>query len=196
MIGRPRFAKMVLGGLAQLVLVAVIAGGIGAVVGFGLSRLSNDGDGVAPAVKPPSAQTQTQTAPASPGRVDVRVIDSVLHPASSASGQRRRRARLSVRIRAENRGQNAVTPARPTLIVGEARKQTDPSADSPRTSMGSLASGEIVNVTLRFEVAGDVTTQLAGTQRARIRVAGRSRTIAIKVGTPVTAPASSGAGSG
>lgn len=184
MSGRPRIAKLVLGGLVKLALVVVIAGGSGAVVGYGLSLLSNDGAGVAPAVKP--ALTPTQTAPPSVRSVNVRVIDAVLQPASSASGQRRRRARLSVRIRSENRGARAVTPARPVLIVGHVRTPTDPSADSPRTSMGSLGSGEIANVTLRFEVAGNVTTELVDTRRARVRVAGRSRTIAVKLGQPAS----------
>lgn len=173
---------MVLGGLAQLALVAIIAVGIGAVVGFGLSRLSGDDAHVAPAVKPPL--TPTQTAPPSARSVDVQVLDAVLHPASSASGQRRRRARLSVRIRAENQGRSAVTPARPVLIVGEVRTRTDSNADSPRTSMGSLEPGAIVTVALRFEVAGDVTTRLTDARRARIRVAGRSRNITVKLGEP------------
>lgn len=171
-----------LGGLAQLALVAIIAVGIGAVVGLGLSRLSGDSARVAPALKP--SRTPTRTAPPSPRSVDVQVLDAVLHPASSASGEQRRRARLSVRIRAENQARSAVTPARPVLIVGEVRTRTDSSADSPGTSIGTLEAGEIVTVTLRFEVAGDVTTQLTDARRARIRVAGRSRNITVKLGEP------------
>jgi hypothetical protein len=165
---------MLLRGLAKLVAVVVVAAGVGIALGVAFAKLSDDGD------RDPL------------GQVRVRVLDdAVLRLAGTPSGRQRQRARLTVRIRAANDGERRVALARPTLLVGDARLQTDPSADGPDTRLGSLEAGETAVVTLRFEVARTVTTQLTTQRRARILVADRTLPVSVEVGDPVDPPAAS-----
>lgn len=170
-------------GFVKLVLVLAIAGGAGALFGAGLARLSGEDKNVDPSSVP--SRTATAAAPGATVRARLRVVDVVLHPASTESGLRRKRARLTARVRVENRGTQDLIPARPALFVGEERTETDPGADGPSTDLGTLAPGETKSVTLRFEVAGATTTRLTTDRRARIRVAGQSRAVSVKVGGPV-----------
>jgi hypothetical protein len=188
-------------GLAKLVAVVLVAGAVGGGLGIVLSKLSgNSGDSAAApqastATKPATQHTTTSarsdghTTPAAPapsGGVSVHIVDAILHPAESASGRRRHRARLTVRVQVTNRGTSVVTPARPTLFSGSVQTQTDPNADGPGTRLGALQPGKAVAVTLRFETAGSVTTQLQSQRRARVLVAGRTRETAVTVGNPAT----------
>ncbi|HEX4364850.1 MAG TPA: hypothetical protein VHZ75_09905 [Solirubrobacteraceae bacterium] len=189
---------LVVRGIFKLVAVIVIAGGIGGGVGVGLSKLSGDsGGGAAPApAAKQSATTSGGSSSKSPppppaseqaGGVSVHVVDAVFHPAESPSGLRRHRARLTVRVQVTNRGTSVVTPERPSMFVGSAETKTDPNADGPGTSLGTLQPGKAVAVTLRFEIAGAVTTQLRSQLRARVVVAGRSRDTLVTIGSPATA---------
>ena len=124
----------------------------------------------------------------------MRVHGAVLRAASSPSGIRRQRARLAVRVRAENTGTTTVTLARPALTAGGITIKTDPQADTPGTNFGPLAAGETQTVTLRFETAGAQTAALTSERRGRLRIAGRTvPPLFITVGAPL---GGSGSGSG
>lgn len=174
--------------------------------GDDFAMLSGDGDQPTPAddtgttvdgstagvARSTTTDRSSQPAARDPQRqVRVRVLDAALRPAGTRSGRQRQRARLTVRIRAANGGERRVALARPALLVGEARVQTDPSADGPGTRLGSLEAGETAVVSLRFEVAGTVTTQLTTQRRAQILVAGRTLPVSIKVGNAVDPSAAS-----
>ncbi len=174
---------MVLRGFVKLFWVVAIAGGVGLVVGVGVSQLSGGENSVDPSVAP--SHSTTRPVPAPPGQVRVRVLDVVLHPAGTLDGQRRKRARVNARIEAENRGANALSAARPTLLVGATRTKTDSGADAPGTHFAALAPGQKAKVTLRFEVGGAVTAQLTSERRARISIAGHTLGIPIKIGDPI-----------
>lgn len=176
---------MLLRGLAKLVAVVVVAGGAGIVLGIGFAALAGDDD-------LPTPVDETATRADDPtGPVRVRVIDAVLRPAGSRAGRERQHARLSVEIRVANDGERPETLARPALLVGDKRVETDPGADGPDTSLESLEAGESAAVTLRFEVAGAVTTQLTTQRRARIVVAGRTLPVPFEVGEAVEPSADS-----
>lgn len=177
----------------KLLTLVLIAGLVGTVLGVGIAMLSREGNGTASS--PPEAETTGDDPPStSAGQVPaessaqllVRVLGSILHPAGTESGQQRRRARVTVRVRVENRGERVVTPARPTLLVAGERIPSDPSADSPRTHLGDVAPGQSAAVTLRFEVAGDVTTTIMAERRARIRLAGRTLSFGVTIAPPIS----------
>lgn len=190
-------ARLLLRGLAKLLAVVVVAGAAGAVLGIGLSKLTGDDKSPAPAA-PPSTATSTSTTVATPpqqttskpaaplAKVRVRVLGAVLHAARSPSGVRRKRARVAVRVRAENTGATSVTLARPILTAAGISIKTDPKADAPSTNFGPLGPGEVQTVTLRFETAGAQTTALASERRGQLRIAGRTvPPLFITVGAPL-----------
>ena len=189
-------------GFAKVLAVIALAGGAGVAVGAGLSELSGgDSDAVessdastsAVTASPAGDRVSTSSSSSPPAqtastRPSVYVLDSVLHPAGTLAGQRRERARLTVRVRVENRTNADLTPARPTVVVGTTSTATDPGADGPGTHFGTLKAGQMASATLRFEVAGAVTRQLTSERRAVIHVAGREHPISIKLGNPVDTP--------
>ncbi len=90
---------------------------------------------------------------------------------------RRERARLLLRGLAKLLGV--------VLAAGET-VTTDPQADSPQTNFGALGAGVTRAVTLRFETAGEVTAQLTNQKTGRLRIAGRTIDLDIKVGGPLS----------
>ena len=119
-------------------------------------------------------------------KVRVRILGAVVHAASSPSGIRRQRARVAIRVRAENTGTSTVTLARPTLTAAGVSIKTDPSADAPGTNFGPLGAGETQTVTLRFETAGALTAALTTERRGRLRIAGRTLPpLFVTVGAPL-----------
>ena len=164
--------------LRKLVVLVVVAGVTGSALGIGVATLTRDDTERQEAAGPRTA------ADAAAQAIRVRVLDAVLHPAKTPSGQARRRARLTVRIRARNRRDEPVTPARPRLVIGDARIATDHNADAPATHLGTLAAGKTAAVTLRFEVGEAITERLASQRRARIHVAGRTLSVSVKLGRP------------
>ena len=134
----------------------------------------------------PEVPAATSTTPsASSGRfaqVRVSVLDSRLFTDSTPSGSEEQRSRVTVRIRAENRGFDRVTLDAPTLRVGSVRIPADPDGDR----FAPLQAGKDVTVTLRFELAGEATPKVVRDRRARILVAGRSLPIRIRVQARVT----------
>lgn len=189
-------ARLLLRGLAKLVVVVCAAGAVGVGLGIGLAELSGDDAPPAPAVTADTTPTAASTTPATtPGDpladVHVKIFGAILHPAGTPEGTRRRRARLTVRVRAENRGATSVTLERPVLVAGES-VATDPRADTPETHFGPLAAGQSQTVSLRIETTGAVTAELTSTRRAQLRIAGRSLTVAVRIGRALMPPTAAG----
>lgn len=130
------------------------------------------------------AATGTTTTPSAPAgrfaQVQVSVLDSRLFTDSTPSGREEQRSRVTVRIRAENRGFDRVTIDPPTLRVGSVRIPVDPDGDQ----FAPLQAGADTTVTLRFELAGEATPKVVRDRRARILVAGRSLPMRIRVQAP------------
>ena len=146
-----------------------------------------------PAGTVPAAPPATTTVPG--GRLDrvgVRILGAILHPAGTPDGVRRRRSRLTMRVRAINRAGTPLTIPTPVLAVGSVRIRTDPAAETPATRFGELAVAETRAVTLRFELQGEATEKITIDRRARLYVAGRWQAFRLKVGPPVVPPASAG----
>ena len=211
---QPR-ARAFLRGLIRFVALIAVAGGAGVALGAGLSQLAGDETatpsvsdeptsgstvltGVATSVAPnpapppppppppPAAATTTAAGPL--GQVNVRVLGAILHPAATADGKRRRRARLTMRVRAVNESGGAVTIAAPVLAVGSVRIRTDAAAETAATRLGELAAGETKAVTLRFELQGEATEKVTIDRRARVVIAGRSLAFRLRIGSPVEPP--------
>ena len=145
---------------------------------------------------PPATPTATATTPATPttpagalGQVRVRVLGAILRPAGTPDGQRRRRARLTMRVQAVNGADEAVTIGRPVVAIGKVRIGTDTAAATADPQLGTLAAGETKAVTMRFELAGEATEKATIDRRARLNIAGRSLPFRLTVGSPVRPPA-------
>lgn len=172
------------GKLLVLVLIAAVAG---TGLGVGIAALSRESEGTGgPATSSRGAQSAAEAPAPSRGNLRVRVLGAVLHPAGTLSGQRRRRARVTVRVSAENRGGGVVTPDRPVLLVAGQRITTDATADSPRTHLSAMPASETRAVTLRFEVGGDVTTTLTRERSAELLLAGQTLGVRVRIGDPIT----------
>jgi hypothetical protein len=145
----------------------------------------------AAAAPPPATTTPTSTATtAAPGSgpladVEVRVLGAILRPAGTPSGRQRRRSRITMRVRAENRGAQAVRIELPILRVGSHRIHPDSNVLTPESQFGSVAPRAAKAVTLRFELVGDATEKATRDRRVRIEIAGRSRPLRIQIGAPV-----------
>lgn len=191
----PGRAALVMAWLVKCAVVIVVSGGIGALIGVGLSELTSDGGRAdAPAATAPASGSDVRNAaapPVAPKPVNLHVVvrDAVLHPAGTLDGERRRRARLTVRVAAQNRGDSVITPTRPVLVTSGTRTPADPQADGPGTKLGPLAPGESAAVTLRFETAGDATTKLSDQRRARVEIGGQTVALDITLGNPVAVDA-------
>jgi len=211
---RQHRARGFLRGLIRFAALIAVAGGTGVALGTGLSQLADD-DAATPGVSdertsgstvltgtatsvatnpsPPPPAPTTTTAGGQLGQVNVRVLGAILHPAATADGQRRRRARLTMRVRAVNESGGAVTVTAPVLAVGSVRVRTDPAADTDATRLGELAAGETKAVTLRFELQGEATEKVTVDRRARVAIAGRVLAFRLRVGAPVEPPEGSDA---
>lgn len=199
--------KPFLRGLVKLVAIVSVAGGVGVALGMGLSKLSDahnpapaadagpvgspDTSSTAMATALPPA-TPTTSSPATPPddppspleHVSVSVLDARLFTDETPSGRVEQRARVTVRIRAENAGDRRLTLSPPTLRVGSVRVPVEPDATAPGARFDPLAAGTTQTVTLRFAVAGEATPKLVRDRRARILIAGRSVAIRVRVQAP------------
>jgi len=184
--------RFLLRGLAKVAAAIVVAGVAGVGLGVGIAELTGDDDSATSyetskqtpdrgsiTLPAPPAATTTVTR-ASPTPVRAQVLGAALHPAATPSGKQRQRARLIVRLRAQNRGTQPVSVAHLVLLVGDARVLS-----GPRSQIGELAAAEAKAVTVRFELAGAVTAKITADRRARIIVAGRSRPMRVRIGAPV-----------
>lgn len=210
--GRPHLPygmtpQTLLRGLVKLVAVVVAAALGGLAIGMALAKLSgNDNSstsaaGGSPEASAPGTTATTRTsqkggAPAQRKKpandVRVRIVSAVLRSADTPSGRRRQRARLSVKVRVTNRGSRRVNIPRPGLVAGDARVRTDPNADSRATNVRALDPGASRRVTLRFELAGDVTKRVRQDRRARLIIAGQKVMAAVTLGRPISRPTATG----
>lgn len=200
--------RLLLRSLAKLFAVIVVAGAAGVGLGVGLSQLTGDDStsssadtstirsdvsaatstgGDSPATIDPdtTAGSSTQAQTNTPSSVRVRVVASVLHRASTPTGRRSNRARLSVHVRVTNRGGRTIANVEPALVAGK-RVRADPSAgETSRSLLRPIRPGSTADGTLRFETAGAVTARLVRARRAQLRIAGRTATLKVRIGRPV-----------
>lgn len=98
MMPRQERARLLLRGLGKFLAVIVVAGGMGTLLGIGISKLSSDDEpqaAIAPATTSPtpgpgagaavSDATASTPAPASQDPLSVTVLSAVLHPATTPS---------------------------------------------------------------------------------------------------------------
>jgi len=210
MMPRRERARLLLRGLAKLIAVIVVAGLVGAGLGFGLSKLSGDDEPAGPAAEATTAVTKATTStpaapvettatapptitttprPAAAGAgddIEVTVGVSVLHLASTPSGRARNRARLGVSVTVRNRGSRRLVLPRPSLLAARQRVPTNPAADKGGSRLGPIAAGQTRRATLQFETAGAVTEQLTTQRKARVLIGGRSSALTVTPGSAVS----------
>jgi len=176
-------------GWPRIVAMVAVAVVVGAGVGIGLAQL---GGGGGPPAADSGDQPPPETSKAVLNRVEVHVVDAVLLEAQTPSGEKRRRARLSVRIRVVNRSARRVRLERPVLEVAGTRTETDPRADTARSHLDALAGGGRAAVTLRFETAGIVTSAIKTLRHAQLLFADRSLRLAVTVDESERPPSGTG----
>jgi len=211
-MARGRRAQSLVRSLLELVALVAVAGGAGVLIGMALAQLSDDeptalapADGTAapartatatvsarttttpttPTATTTSTPTPLTTARRPPAQVQLRVLGAILHTAATPSGRRRQRARLIMRVRAQNSGENSVTLDDPILRVGSVRIRLDRAANPPETQLGTIAAGDTKSVTLRYELSGDATPKVTRDRRARLDIGGQSLSLRVRVGAPV-----------
>lgn len=200
MMPRRERAALLLRALLKGPALVALAAGVGLILGVVLAQLFADSDRAEGIVSGPTTAEHSSTTPArrvsrsaapTPGtqdplaRIRVRVISAVLHPGTTPSGIRRRRGRLAVHVAVRNSGARRVVANRPSLLAARQRVPTNPRADGPDTHFDSIEAGETVDVTLRFETAGNVTEQLRTQKQARVLIGEKSWPFTVKVGNPV-----------
>jgi hypothetical protein len=124
-----------------------------------------------------TATTPSEPPPTPPPPIRVSVLDARLFTDATPSGRREQRARVTVRVRTENRGSERVTLAGPRLRVGSVRV----AVDAGGAQLGALAAGASQTVTLRFALSGEATPKLVRDRRARILIAGQSLPMRVRV---------------
>ncbi len=203
--------RQMLRGLLKFLAVAVGAGALGVGVGVGLAEVGG-GDDTTPALEttsnpsetdvatsartmpatqttPAARTTQTtgsQTTAASPTLArtpHVQVLSALLCPATAASEQANRQARVTVRVRVTNRDSHTLAAQAPRLLVGAAPIGSDSEAkDAAGGLLKALAPAASATGTLRFRTSGSVTQRLTGQRRARLGIAGRTVAVPIEIG--------------
>ena len=201
--------KIFLRGLLNLAALVVVAGGVGVALGMGLSALSGSDEPAAtdlgggsttatgaasappvttstavptvPAATTTAPPATTTTAPEPESEpVSASVLDARLFTDATPSGRQEQRARVTVRVRAENAGEERATLDPPVLRVGSVRIPADPAG----AQFGPLGPGTNQTVTLRFELTGEATPKVVRDRRARILIAGQSLAMRVKVQAP------------
>ena len=201
-----RRIRLLLRGLAKAIVAIVaivVAGVIGVGLGVGLSALVGDDNGGAlpdntrcarPVIRTstsntkPARATRTKTTgsprPAAAPGVCVQILYAFLQRGVSASGRRRKRARISVHVRVTNRGTRRIVNTDPVLIA-KARVRPDPdSRGTTGTLLKSVPPGTTAGGRLRFETVGTVTQGLESTLRARLSIARQIVPIRLRLGEP------------
>jgi pyruvate/2-oxoglutarate dehydrogenase complex dihydrolipoamide acyltransferase (E2) component len=133
--------------------------------------------------------TQTAATSATPAPTPhVQVLSALLCPATAASEQADRQARVTVGVRVTNRDSRTLAAQAPRLLVGAARIGSDPGAKAGAGALlKALAPAASATGTLRFQTSGSVTQRLTGQRRARLGIAGRNVAVPIEIGlTPAT----------
>ncbi len=117
---------------------------------------------------------------------EVRVVSAILHPAATPSGRRRNAARLSVHVRVADRGPRPSPSRLAALLSGGQILLVD---TTQVEAAGSLlipdGSGAVGDGVLRFEPRSQFTERLWAERRARLRIAGQTVPLKLKIGRPV-----------
>ncbi|MDX6691907.1 MAG: hypothetical protein QOG15_3364 [Solirubrobacteraceae bacterium] len=155
------------------VVVAVVGSLLaGAAIGLAFAALTGD-DG--PSTKVAGAAVRVQ------------IVSAIMHPAGTAKGRARQRARLSVHARVINTTSSETTFERPRLQSGAALLGIDRNAVQPAGALlRPIAPGSTADGVLRYETAGDLTRRLASRRRATLRIAGRTMAITVIIGSPAS----------
>ncbi|MGH2840034.1 MAG: hypothetical protein ACRDKY_04325 [Solirubrobacteraceae bacterium] len=158
--------------LATTFCAVVAAIAVGAVIGFaGASLLSDDG--------------ASTTDADDDEEVTVRIVSAILHPAGTARGRSRQRARLSVHARVTNGGARAVRFPPPRLETGTTLLAVDAHAGAAAGALlRPVPARSTADGVLRYEAAGAVTRRLTSGRRAVLRIAGRSIRLQLTLGSP------------
>ncbi len=192
-----------------MVLTAV-AVGLGLGIGLGIGTVRDDDssdsgprtsqagpvrgtDDVAstPTPTPTPAPTPRATPPARTfelaGGVRLSILRATFTPATTASGRKRKRGRVSVDVRLRNEGGKRVNafPRGPIrrlrLVVRKERVAADRKAVKPADGLArSLAPESTATGELRFETAGATTTRLADNDEVRLRIGKRTVTVPLE----------------
>lgn len=178
-----------------MIAAVTVIGGLA--IGVALTKLSGSSDSstdtIGRSIQPHSATTRPtrKLAASAPRRgpvtgLRIRVVSAILHPAGTASGQARNRARVSVHVRVVNSSGQRVVLSRPTLVSGPDRVRTDRRQDTSATSLRALAPGATGDATFRFELSGPTTLRVRNQLRIRVIVGGRNVGAPVTVGRPVS----------
>lgn len=131
-----------------------------------------------------TATTPPAAASSALAQIRVRVLGARLHTDATPSGRQEQRARVSVRVRAENTGGKRVALAPPTLGVGRVRVPADVGAAAADATFDPLRPKARQTVTLRFSLAGKATPKVVRDRRARLLIGGQSVPMRVKVQSP------------
>lgn len=173
-------------GRARIVRIALSATIAGLVVGVGLAVLDGD-DAPQRAVVTSTATTATGVPePGYNGRSGPMIVRAEMLRATSASGRRRGRARLTVTVRMRNgTDRPRAAPSRPTLLVGDRAVRADRvAAGFAGGLLEPLAPHSTATGMLRFETAGATTRRLLQRRRALLRIAGRTLPVGFRRPAP------------
>lgn len=187
----PDFPSL-LRGLGKFLAVVIASAIVGALLGIGLSKLSGDKASSTPIAATPAGRPAPRGATGASGTTGpddaepqaprIRVVSSTFVAATTASGRKRRRARVAVRLRVTARGGKA-TLGTARLISGDDELTADPKAsDAAGDLLNPNAGGKSATGELRFETAGTLTARLADQKRARLRIGDRS--LPLRLTTP------------
>ena len=178
-IGLPR--------LSAIVISAIVAG---LVVGYALATLSEDDKPDSSVVVQPPAGSGSTTGDGNDSTPRDAPLRAVLLPAATASGKRRRRARVEVTVSLFNDTERErPATAEPSLLSGDRRVHVDPSATAGAGGLlKPLPAGARASGVLRFETAGAMTDGLIERRRAQLRIAGKTLAVRITLGEPPPTP--------
>lgn len=196
-------ARSLLRGLAKFVAVVAASVLAGVALGLGLSEVSGDDGTPIASLNPPGTATGTTAAADASGesrakatagtsgpagasdakgaaKPRYRVLSATIEPATSASGMQRRRARVTVRLRA-TAGSEPLTLDTPTLVAGNERQPVDPNAaDAAGALLKEIPAGDSATGELRFETAGALTQRMTTFKAPRLIVGPTSLRLQIK----------------
>lgn len=172
-------------GLRRILTIVLTASFVGVVVGYASAQLAKEDD---------IANDAARTVPASVRAALARrerlaepiLLEAVLRRAETASGKRRRRARLQITVHLRNpRGRPTMQTAAPALLLGDRRLRIDPAAAALANGLlEPVPSNSTVRGVLRFETAGEDTRRLVEQNRARLRIAGLTLVLPLNVVNP------------
>jgi hypothetical protein len=188
-------------GFAKFLAVVVLGLGVGVGGGYGLGKLgSNDasgaddtsataltttsGDTTAASARTSTTSTTEKPAPTAPkaaaGTLKVTVLSAKFKPATTVSGRKRKRARLTMRLSVRNTAKRTSTLGSAFIAFARNHVKRDPNATRAAAALGNpIKAGKAANGELRFETVGSTTTRLKAAKSARLRVNGQTLTFTI-----------------